>query len=115
MSKNWIPEIMYEEGGEGAPGSNIPFVMVPMGEAMPKLLYIFESRETGEQEPGLDGNPVPIVEWELHQYADMAILKNNLNGELYDKVREALGLESMTSAVQKGKKISNKIRGNVEN
>jgi len=113
MSTNWIPEIMYEEGEEGS--SNIPFIMVPKEEKMPKLLYMFESRETGEEEPGLDGSPVPIVEWDLHQYADMAILKDNLTLDLYDKVREALGLETMSAAVEKGKNISNKIRGNIEN
>ena len=113
MATNWIPEIMYEEGEEGS--SNIPFIMVPKEEEMPKLLYMFESRETGEEEPGLDGNPVPIVEWDLHQYADMAILKDNLSLDLYDRVREALGLETMSTAVEKGKNISNKIRGNVEN
>ena len=112
MSKNWIPEIMYEEADEG--GSNIPFIMVPVNEEMPKLLYMFESRATGEKEPGLDGEPVPIVEWDLHQYADMAILKEKLTKYTYDKVRDALGLESMKSAVAKGKQISDKIRGNVE-
>ena len=112
MTTSWIPEIMYEESDEGS--SNIPFIMVPKNETMPALLYMFESRATGEEEPGLDGNPVPIVEWDLHQYADMAILKENLTSAVYDKVREALGLESMTEAVKKGKKISDKIRGNVE-
>ena len=75
---------------------------------------MFESRQTGEEEPGLDGNPVPIVEWDLHQYADMAVLKEKLSLDVYDQVREALGLESMKSATEKGKKISDKIRGNVE-
>ena len=83
--------------------------MVPENEIMPQLIYMFESRATGREEPGLDGNPVPIVEWDLHQYADMAILKENLTLAIYDKVREALGLESMTSAIEKGKKISAKL------
>ena len=60
MSKNWIPEIMYEETEDGI-SSHIPFVMVPPGENMPLLLYVFESRETGEYEPNLEGNPVPII------------------------------------------------------
>ena len=62
---NWVPEILYEEGEDGI-GSSIPFVMVPEGEEMPVLLYMFESRETGEFEPGLDGNEVPVVQWDLH-------------------------------------------------
>lgn len=110
--KTWIPEIMYEEGSEGS--SSIPFIMVPENEVMPKLLYIFESCDTGETEPGLEGSPIPIVEWDLHQYADMAILKQNLATDVYDKVREALDLETLAKASAKGKKITSKIRGNVE-
>ena len=111
MSTKWIPEIMYEESEEGS--SNIPFIMVPNGETMPKLLYIFESRDTGEKEPGLDGEPVPIIEWDLHQYADMLVLKNNLDVQTYDKVRSALGLEPLLVATEKGKNISKNIRNNV--
>ena len=44
----------------------------------------------------------------------MAILKEGLDPVDYDKVREALGLEGMRTAVEKGKQITNKIRGNVE-
>ena len=73
-SSEWIPEIMYEEDPEGI-SSHIPFIMVPGGETMPQLLYIFESRETGEFEPGLSGEEVPVIEWDLHQYADMLALK----------------------------------------
>ena len=72
MATKWIPEIMYEESEEGS--SHIPFIMVPTGQVMPHILYIFESRDTGEQEPGLEGEPVPVFEWDLHQYADMASL-----------------------------------------
>ena len=108
----WIPEIMYEEGQEGS--SAIPFVMVPQGEVMPNLLYIFESRDTGEIEPGLDGNPVPIFTWDLHQYADMAILKENLSLDVYDQVRAALGLQPMAEAVAGGRQITEKIREQLE-
>ena len=108
MTSNWIPEIMYEESEEGS--SNIPFIMVPQNEIMPQLLYIFESRDTGEKEPGLEGEPVPIIEWDLHQYADMLVLKNKLDNQTYDKVRKALGLESLASAVQKGQNITKNIR-----
>jgi hypothetical protein len=111
MTNNWIPEILYEESDEGS--SNIPFIMVPSKETMPKLLYIFESRDTGEKEPGLNGEPVSIIEWDLHQYADMLILKNNLDTQTYNKVRHALGLESLAVAEEKGKNISKNIRNNV--
>jgi hypothetical protein len=112
MSNKWIPEIMYEESEEG--NSHIPFIMVPQNETMPRLLYIFESSDTGEKEPGLDGEPVPIVEWDLHQYADMLILKNKLDIQTYDKVRNALGLEPLLSAVEKGQNISKNIRNNID-
>ena len=110
---NWVPEIMYEEVSEGE-SSQIPFIMVPTEEVMPQLVYIFESRETGEFEPGLEGEEVPVVEWDLHQYADMAILKNNLDIDLYDKVRNAPGLENMISATTKGMQITQRVRETVE-
>ena len=113
MTSSWIPEIMYEENDDGT-SSNIPFVMVPPDQDMPAMLYVFESRETGELEPGLDGDDVPVVQWDLHQYADMASLKENLDSITYDIVRSALGLEPLLSATEKGKKISQGIRENVE-
>ena len=113
MSKQWFPEITYEEIDNGI-SANIPFINVPHGEVMPERLFIFESRETGEYEPGLEGEKLPIVEMDLHQYADLAILKNKLDLETYDKVRLALGLEPMKSAVVKGAEITNKIRENVK-
>ena len=107
--KKWVPEIMYEENVEGT-SSNIPFVPVPKGEKMPNLLYMFESRETDEVEPGPDGEELPVVQWDLHQYADMNVLKENLDAAVYDLVRQALGLETMTSAVKKGQQITTNIR-----
>ncbi len=104
---------MYEDPNELGASSNIPFIPVPQGEQMPQLIYIFESRETGETEPGPDGEELPVTEMELHQYADMATLKESLEPVLYDKVRLALGLESMNSAISKGKKITDNIRNNL--
>ncbi len=109
---NWIPEILYEESDEGS--SNIPFIIVPENEDMPQLLYVFESRETGEYEPGLDGEEVPVVQWDLHQYADMAILKQKLSADEYDKVRFALGLDPLLVASRKGSQITNKVRSTLE-
>lgn len=110
---NWIPEIMYEEGDDGL-SSNIPFVMVPNGEEMPKVVFIFESRETGEFEPNEEGEPMPILEMDLHQYADMLQLKEGLDSATYDKVRICLGLEPLSSAVIKGQQITENIRNNLE-
>ncbi len=109
---NWIPEIMYEESDEGS--SHIPFIMVPEEEAMPRLLFMFESRQTKTFEPGLDGEEVPVFEWDLHQYANMIVLKNKLDEDTYDKVRHALGLESLREAASKGQKISQKVRNNLD-
>jgi len=108
----WIPEICYEEDAEGV-SSHIPFIQVPVGQEMPGFLFIFESQETGEFEPGEDGNPLPIYDMDLHQYADMATLKNNLDPETFDKVRGALGLEPLQVAAKKGKEISQKVRENL--
>jgi len=113
MSDNWVPEIMYEDSGEEGLTSQIPFIPVPEGEEMPKLVYIFESRETGEFEPGPEGEELPVTEMDLHQYADMHTLKTSLDLTTYNRVREALGLESMTEAISKGKSITNKIRRNL--
>ena len=116
MSPNnrWVPEICYEEDGESELTSHIPFIPVPTGEVMPSILYMFESRETGEFEPGPMGEDLPVTEMDLHQYADMSILKSNLNADEYDVVRSVLGLEKMKTAVIKGQEITNNIRQNLE-
>ena len=112
---NWIPEIMYEEPSqEGGLSSNIPFIPVPNDQEMPKLLYVFESRETGEFEPGPEGEDLPVSEMDLHQYADMAVLKRQLDLETYDRIRSSLDLEPMSSAVRKGKKITDKVHKNIQ-
>lgn len=108
-NQNWVPEICYEEGQDGL-SSHIPFIQVPEGVDMPNMLFIFESRETGEFEPGLEGEEVPVVQLDLHQYADMSVLKDGLDLETYDKVRECLGLEPMMAAVEKGRKITDNVR-----
>ena len=105
--KRWIPEIMYEED------SKIPFIMVPDGESNPIVLFVFISRETGDTEPGLEGEEVPIVEMDLHSYADMQVLKDNLDEQTYDKVRSALGLDPLKVASAAGEKITQNARDNV--
>ena len=110
----WIPEIMYEESEEGASSSHIPFIMVPINETMPNLIYIFESRDTGQTEPNSEGDEVPVYEWDLHQYADMIQLKSKLDEKTYDKVRICLGLEPLSDAIEKGKKITSDVRNNLK-
>ena len=58
---------------------------------------------------------VPILEMELHQYADMGKLKEKLSLVDYNKVRNALGLEDYKTAFEKGKKISNNVVKKIEN
>lgn len=112
--RNWVPEIMYEDSSqEEGLTSHIPFVPVPEGESMPAFLFVFESRETGDFEPGPEGEDLPVTEMDLHQYADMAILKEKLSLQAYDEVRLALGLEPLTEAAEKGKKITENIRNNL--
>jgi|TARA_Y100000385_G_C12899216_1_gene553453 hypothetical protein len=108
----WFPEIMYEDSEDGMT-SKIPFIMIPKSEVMPKLLFMFESRETGEYEPDSNGDPLPIVEMELHQYADMIHLKKGLTPERYDEVRVCLGLKPLLEAVSGGKEITDRIREKV--
>ena len=113
MNKNnWIPEIMYEESDDGLT-SNIPFIMVPHNQEMPKVIFIFESSETGEFEPNED-DPVPIMDMDLHQFADMLTLKEELSESEYDKVRNVLGLQPLREAAQAGKKITDNVRKNLE-
>ena len=104
QSSTWYPEIMYEEE------SKIPFVPVPAGEQMPAVMFMFESRETGEHEPGPDGDPLPIVQMDLHQYANMVVLKEKLTPCDFDNVREALGLEPLKIAEEKGREVTKNVR-----
>ncbi len=103
--KNWIPEIVYEEG-EG----QIPFIHVPPGEDDPKLLFIFVAHQTGEFEPGSEGEEVPVIDMDLKQFVDLGALKGGLTEQEYDKVRSVLGLEPLRQAVEKGKKITQSVR-----
>ncbi len=110
--RNWIPEIYYEETDEGIT-SHIPFISVPENEKMPNVLFMFESRETGEEEVGPGGEPMPIVDLDLHQYANMNVLRDNLPSSLYDTVRQVLGLEPLAQAIEKGQKITSDVREKV--
>jgi hypothetical protein len=110
--KNWIPEIVYEEG-EG----QLPFIHVPPDQDDPKLLFIFVSHQTGEFEPGSDGEEVPVLEMDLKQFVDLGLLKTGLTEQEYDKVRSILNLEPLRVASAKGEKITQSIRekiGSVE-
>jgi hypothetical protein len=104
----WLPEIMYEEEASGQSAS-LPFILVPQGEDMPVLLYMWEHKDTGETEPGPEGEEMPIVQPELRQYARMDVLKDRLTPKLYDKVRSALGLGGLKKASAAGQKITDRV------
>jgi len=104
---SWIPEIMYEED------SQLPFIEVPPNEADPALLFIFINRNTGETEPGSDGNEVPVFEMDLRQFVDMKILREKLTEAEYDKVRSILGLSPLQDAAAKGKNITAAVQKNL--
>ena len=74
---------------------------------------MFESRETGEYEPGPDGEDLPVTEMDLHQYANMNLLKSKLSTDDYDKVRIALDLEPISVASEKGRVITDRVRKNL--
>ena len=82
---------------------------------MPKLLFIFESRETGEFEPGPKGEELPVTELNLHQYVDMDILKVGLTPQEYDRVRQVLKLLPLKEASEMGSKITENVRNNISN
>jgi hypothetical protein len=110
--KAWVPEIFYEDDANGLAGQ-IPFIAVPKNEEMPKMLFIFESRETGEIEPGPKGEDLPVTEITLHQYADMEFLKVGLTPQEYDRVRDVLGLQPLKDATESGRQITQNIRNAV--
>jgi hypothetical protein len=106
MSENkrkWVPEIMYEDYEEGNLSNGLPFVQVPMDKEMPDTLFMFGSTETGEFEPDIEGNPQPIMEIELYQYANMKYLQDSLDALTYDLIRTALGFLPLTEAIEKGR------------
>jgi len=107
--RKWVPEIMYEEYDEENISGGLPFIQIPDNKEMPDILFIFGSQETGEFEPDMDGEPQPIMEMELFQFANMQYLKESLDDDTYDAVRTALGLETLNAAREKGMKTSEKI------
>ncbi|MBT7915355.1 hypothetical protein HN588_15775 [Candidatus Bathyarchaeota archaeon] len=107
MPRNWLPEIMYEEDLPGQ-AATLPFILVPLEEEMPMFLMLWEHKDTGECEPGPDGEDLPIVQPELRQYARMDVLKDELSADAYDDVRVALGLAPLQAATKMGQRITSR-------
>ena len=104
---NRQPEICYEDfsRGEETITGGLPFVNLDNNQNMPALFFIYEARKIEEEELEKE-----IV---LHSYANMLQLKNNLDPETYDIVREALGLKKLKEASALGQEINEKINKNL--
>ncbi|NBO64897.1 MAG: hypothetical protein EBU88_08655 [Acidobacteria bacterium] len=103
----WLPEIVYENDAK------IPTIVVPEGQEMPKVLFIFEGKMFKELS-GNDDEEVEVVDLDLHSYFDMHALKAGLTAAEYDKVRDVLGLLPLKDAASKGKQITQNVRTAVE-
>ena len=98
----WVPEIVYEEYEGSGITDGLPFINIPNDKEMPGVLFFLGTQETGEFEPDENGEPQPIVEVEVYQFACMKYLEDSLAPEDYDKVRVAMGLEPKLAARAKG-------------
>lgn len=107
--RKWVPEIVYEEYDEGGLTNGLPFITIPDDKEMPGILFFLGTNNTGEYEPDSNGDPQPIVEVEVYQFACMKYLEESLSEEDYDKVRVALGLEAKMDARKKGVALSKKM------
>ena len=98
----WVPEIVYEEYEGTGLTDGLPFITIPNDKEMPGILFFLGTSDTGELEPDENGDPQPIVEVEVYQFACMKYLEEALSPEDYDKVRVALDLEPKLEARAKG-------------
>ena len=104
---NRQPEICYEDfsRGEDTITGGLPFINIDEGN-MPSVLFMYESRKVEEETFERE-----II---LHSYANMLQLKSALSPELYDQVREALGLMPLRKAEELGAEINSNISDNLE-
>ena len=109
----WVPEIVYEEYEGSGITDGLPFINIPNDKEMPGILFFLGTKETGEYEPDAEGEPQPIVEVEVYQFACMKYLEDTLATEDYDKVRCALGLEDKMAARKKGLQTSAEMVNNI--
>jgi len=104
---NWTPEIYYQEDNEGLT-KGLPFINVQEGYDMPGMLFVYEARDIEEEENELEKEII------LRSYVNMDILKQRLDIETLNKVRNVLGLSSLLEAQESGSKINTKITENLK-
>lgn len=102
------PVIMYEESEDGPPNP-IPYIITKENDPMPPLLFIEEVFETGEHEPGAEGNPEPIVEYTMHQFINTKVIEEKLGSKDFDKFRVKMGMKPKDKAVKDGEKLLKKV------
>lgn len=110
MKDKWIPEIYYEENKEGST-MGLPFIKVPVDKLMPSAMFFCEVKKDTSNAEDEDA----VVFFDVHCFANMTVLKSSLSSETFDQVREALGLEPLSVAHEKGEKISNNVNKNINN
>lgn len=101
--KDWMPEIVYSED------SPVPMIEVPVDQDMPEKLFFWIYKQTGEFEPGPEGEEVPVCDMDIHMYFNYNKLKEVLPLETLDQIRVSFGLEPLNKASEKGQKITNKV------
>ena len=113
MSKNWKPEIYYEDYSYGDESksltSGLPFINVPEERSMPGVLFICEARDISGEDNELEKEIV------VHSYYNSLALKDKLDEETYDKVRVAIGLKPLKEAQSLGNNITQNINENISN
>jgi hypothetical protein len=63
-----MPVILYEDTENGA--FSFPYIEVLEGKEMPKVLFMFEYKHTGETEPNDKGKEVPVIDQIPHKFVD---------------------------------------------
>lgn len=108
-----IPELLYQSDSKGKVTSPIPYIETSAEDPMPVMLFVEEVYNTGEVEVGDSGDPSPIYEYEVQQYLNMKAVKAVLSDKQFDKVRVALGMETMKKAKEKGEKMLESIESKI--
>ncbi len=109
-----IPSILYEEPLPGQRPNPLPFINVAVDATMPPVLFIFENKDTGEEEVGDDGLPAKIVDQIPHKYVDMELLKEKLPPHINDMVRVLIGMQPLKEAQRDGQVVLDKVQENIK-